>query len=289
MKTWMLATVCGAALAGAAVAEEQYPYCQILDRVDEPAWQAHVGYVGQARVRDPHGQDVSMLNFKGGGGLYYWRTDAGDVDLSGAYDFTAFDGSGGVDLPNQVAALRLDAAYTWRQWDGSAVKVDLYPGVYSDLEDIGFDDLYMPFQVLGIQAFNPQLSGVFGVAIYPGFARSFDPRFGVRYAVSDELSVDLMYPESRVTYHPAAQWDVYAGLRNNPVAEYSLEDGDPRDAFQYDEARMYVGVNAPVNDLMRVMAQLGWTISRSVDFDRVQPARDVEDAFFVSLGVGGTL
>lgn len=276
-------------MAAVARAEEEYPYCQILDRVDEPAWQAHVGYVGQAKVRDPNGSDVGLYQLRGGGGLYYWRTAAGDIDLSGAYDVTAFDGSGGIDLPDQVAALRLNASYTWRQWDGAAVKVDVFPGIYSDLKDLGFDDLYMPFQVLGIQAFNPQLSGVLGVAIYPGFSRSFDPRFGVRYAVSDELSVDVMYPESRVTYHPAEQWDLYAGLRNNPVAEFRLEDGDDRDAFEYDEARAYLGVNAPLNDVVRVMAQLGWTLSRSVDFDRVQPARDVQDAFFVSVGLGGTL
>lgn len=279
------------ALAAAAVARAQDPYppCQLLDRVDEPAWQVHAGYVDDARVRDPNGRNVRMVEVSGGGGLYYWRTDAGDIDLSGLYDIDLFDGSGGVDLPDRVGALRLDAAYVLRQADGSALKVDLYPGVYSDLRDPGVDDVYVPFQVVGIQAFNPQLSGLLGVAIYPGFDRVFDPRFGIRWALTDEVSLDVMYPESRVLYRPAANWDLYAGVRSDPVAEYHLEDDDPRDTFRYEEARLYAGINAPVNDVLRVMAQAGWVFNRSVDFGRVQPERDVEDSLYVRVGVGGSL
>lgn len=278
------------ALASTPVlAQQDFPYCQILDRVDEPAWQARLGWVADADVEAPTGKEFGQQKVSGGGGLYYWRTSLGDIDLAGAYDVTFYDGGGGIDLPDRTAALRLDAGSVWRWWDGSAVKVNVYPGIYSDLRDPGFEDLAVPFQVLGIQAFNPQVSGVLGFAIYPGFDRSFDPRFGVRVAASDQLSVDVMYPESRVLFRPAVNWDLYAVLRNEAVAQFQLEDDDPRDSFRSEETRVYVGLNAPVSAELRAMGRLGWVMNRSVDFGRAQAARDVGDAFFVELGVGGTL
>jgi hypothetical protein len=288
MKRWMM-RACLVAVAATARAQDGFPPCQILDRVEEPAWQVHAGLVGSADVEAPDGSSFRQQQLRGGGGLYYWRTGLGDIELAGAYDLTFYDGSGGVDLPDRTAALRLDAGYVWRQWDGSAVKLNLYPGLYSDLRDPGFEDLALPLQVLGIQAFNPQLSGVLGVALYPGFDRSFDPRFGIRWALSDQLSLDLMYPESRLLFRPRDNWDVFAGLRNEAVAQYQLEEDDPRDSFRYEETRVYVGVNAPVSGVLRAMVRAGWVMNRAVDFGRTQPARDVEDTYFVQAGVGGTL
>ncbi len=287
MKSWLMVLLAGS--AAAAWAQGDYPYCQILDRVDEPAWQAHIGFVDSSRVEAPDGESFRQQQVRGGGGLFFWRTAVGDIDLAGAYDVTFYDGSGGVGLPDKTAALRLDAGYVWRYWDGSALKLNVYPGLYSDLEDPGLDDLAMPLQVLGIQAFNPQVSGVLGVALYPGFDRSFDPRFGVRCALSDQWSVDVMYPESRLLYRPVENWDLYAGLRNEAVAEFQLEDDDPRDTYRYEETRVYVGLNAPVSTEVRAMVRLGWVLNRAVDFGRTQPARDVEDALFLQVGIGGTL
>jgi hypothetical protein len=280
---------CLVVAAATAHAQQNFPYCQILDRVDEPAWQAHVEYVAGADVDDPQGDDFSVTSLRGGGGLYYWRTGAGDVDLSGHYLVSWLSDDGGIGLPDQVADVHVDAAYVWRRWDGSAVRFTASPGVYSDLKDPGFSDVFVPFEVVGVQAFNDRLSGLLGVAIYPGFDRHFDPRFGVRYAVDDAWSVDVMYPESRVLYRPSAGWEVYAGIRNEAVAEFNLDSDDDRDSFQYDETRVYAGVHAPLGDLLRIMVRAGWALNRTADFGRGQPARDVDDAMFLSAGVGGAL
>ncbi|MCS6771643.1 MAG: hypothetical protein NZ740_06410 [Kiritimatiellae bacterium] len=283
-----LSTWVASLLAAGSWAQEPYPFCQILDGTELPAWQAAIDYTASARVQADVGDDISIWRFLGGGGLYYWRTQAGDVDLSGLYDLWAWEGDGGIDLPDLTAALRLKADYTYRTWAGSAVRVGFKPGFYTTLEDVSFESLYFPFEVLGIQTFNPQISGVIGVAIYPGFDRVFDPRFGVRVAPVPEVRVDLMYPESRVVYRPA-EWEVFGGVRHEAVNEFRLEDGDPRELIGFRETRAYVGGAWPATEVLRIQVDVGLAFNREVDFESEAPARDVEDAWFVRIGVGGAL
>lgn len=274
--------------APAVLAQSSAPFCQILDGAEDQAWTAGLGYTAPSKIEAPDGGDVALWSLNGGGGLYYWRTGTGDMDLSGAYDIWAIDGSGGIKLPDRVAALRLDFSFVKRDSNGSALQFDLYPGIYSDLEDVSLEDLYLPFQVLGIQAFNPQISGLIGVAIYPGFDRSFDPRFGIRYAPVESVRLDLMYPESRVTFRPDIL-ELYAGVRHDAVNEFRLEENDPRDSFAFRETRMYVGAAWPLNDLLRFNVELGYAFNREVDFDRNESSRDWGDAVSLRVGIGGPI
>ena len=269
-------------------AQSSLPYCQFLDGEQAPAWRVNVGYTGESRVEAPGGGDVAVWTVGGGGGLYYWRTDAGEIDLTGAYDLWSFDGNGGIDLPDRAAALRLNTAFLLRNWDGSALRVTAMPGLYSDLEDISFEDFGLPIEVAGIQAFNPQMSGLIGVAIYPGFDRAFDPRFGIRYAPAESMRIDLMYPESRVTFRPDAL-EFFGGLRHDAVNEFRLEEDDPRRRFALRETRAYLGAAWPLGDVLRMSAEVGYALNREVDFDKNAPGRDLEEAWFIRVGLGGAL
>ena len=289
MRKFAFAAVAWMAASFTALAQQSYPYCQILDGSEAPAWRAQLGYTAEADVEAPEGSGVAMWSASGGGGLYYWRTDLGDIDLAGLYDLWLLDGSGGVDLPDQLAALRLQASMLSRNWNGGALQVSVYPGIYSDLQDLSLEDLFLPFQVLGIQAFNPQISGVMGVMIYPGFDRTFDPRFGIRAAPADSVRVDLMYPESRVTFRPDNTWEVFGGLRHSAVNEFRLEEDDPRDQFSFRETQFYAGFALPLEAGVRLSAELGYALNREIDFDRVEPARDLDEAWFIRVGIGSEL
>lgn len=275
-------------VAAQASAQTTYPYCQIVDGTEIPAWIAAADYTASSRVEGDGGKDVAVWHIGGGGGLYYLRTEYGDVDFTGWYDIWAWDGSGGINLPDQTAALRLRADYTYRTMAGTALRVGLKPGFYGDLGEVSFDSFFLPFEVLAIQSFNPQISGAIGIAVYPGFDRVFDPRFGVRIAPVEEMRVDVMYPESRVTYRPAI-WEVYAGVRHEAVNEFRLEEDDPRDLFGVRETRAYVGGAWPVNDVVRMLAEIGMAFNREFDFKNRAPSRDIEDAWFIKIGVGGAL
>lgn len=276
------------AAAPSSFAQSSAPYCQILDGTESPAWTAKFGYTANAKIKAPEGHNVSTWSLGGGGGIYYWRTSAGDFDLTGAYDVSVFDGSGGINMPDHVAALRLDLAYVTRDVNGTALKVDVYPGIYSDMKDVSLEDFYLPFQVLAIQSFSPQVSGLIGLAVYPGFDRWFDPRFGIRAAPSENWRVDLMYPESRVTYRPDAL-ELYASLRHNAINEFRLKESDKRGSIEFTDTRAALGAGWQLNDLLKVNVEAGYAFGREVMFDHKAPDRDWRSAPYFSVGIGGPI
>lgn len=283
----------GCLLAGAVAAladARKAPYCHYLDEADEPAWEVRGGWISSARVEGPGGQSFSVAGVQGGGGLYFGEAPGGAVELSGYYGGLFHDGDGGIGLPEAVMDLHLQAGYVWRHWDGRSLRLRAEPGFYGEVEALGDTaPLRVPFEVLGLQALGPRLSGQFGVAVYPGFTRAFDPRFGLRYALTDAWSVDAGYPESRLRWRDAAGAEAYVYLRNQPVQEFWLEDGEARRTFRFEDTRLCAGWAGPVASGLRLRLEAGWVFNRAVDFARGAAARSVEDGWLVSAGLGGAL
>ena len=284
MKRWMTALTVLAA-AGAS-AQQDYPFCQILDRVDSAAWEASGAYEFNSTV-DQTDKSMGCLNIKGGGGIGYWRSEYGDLDLTGGYDALLFTDDGGMDLPDTVGQLSLKVAFTLRNTDGQSLRVTARPGLYSDLSELGFDSLYMPFSVEGIQTFTPEISGVLGLAFFPGFDQFLDPRFGIRWAISEYLLLDLQYPESRVTILPTEGWEMYAGIKSDQTTEWYVDDG--RGNLTLDEMRAYLGVSHPLTDQFRMVYQAGIILNREMQFEHGDNEFDIEDGIFISVGVGGSI
>lgn len=285
--------LCGLTLAGtvpAFAADRALPYCQFLDRADEPAWTVQGGLLSSSSVQGPGGRSFSVTEVQGGGGLYFGGAPGGAVEWAGRYAGYAFAGSGGVDLPDAVVDLHVQAGYVWRHWDGRSLRLRAEPGFYGEpgAWDTG-SALRIPFEVLGLQALGPRWSGQLGVAVYPGFTRSFDPRFGLRYALSDTWSVDARYPESQVVWRNPEGTEAYVRLRNDPLHEFWLEEEDARRTFRFEEARLVAGWAGAVGPGLRLRLEAGWVFNRSVDFARGFANRAVDDAWLVSAGLGGTL
>lgn len=278
-----------AAWSPVLAATREVPFCQILDRADQPAWEVQADYRSRASVEAPGGHSFSALEIHGGGGLYFTEAPGGSVAVAGAYAGYLYEGDGGVALPGQVLDLHLDAAYTWRNWDGRSLRLCLQPGLYGEASALDLGAFRMPFEVTGLQALSPRLSGLLGVVIYPGYSRPFDPRFGVRYALSDTWSVDLQYPESRVLWRSLAGTEAYALIRNDPINEFWLDGDDPRKAYQFEESRAALGCVLPLGNLLRLRLEAAYLFNRSVDFAREAPARSVEEGVLLGVGLGGSL
>lgn len=275
--------------AGADAAPRDVPYCQILDRVDRPAWDVLGESVSSARVDTPGGHNYSMYDVQGGGGLLFSEAPGGRVELAGAYALYAFDGQGGIGLPDSVADLHLDASYVWRNWDGRSLRLTAQPGFRGEWAAWSGSAFRVPFEVVGVQALSPRLSGQLGVALYPGYTRTLDPRFGVRYALSETWSVDAQYPESRVQWRSPAGAEAYLLIRNDPINEFWLEEDDPRRTFRFEESRLAAGWVGPLGASLRVRVELGYVFNRAVDYARAEPARSVDDAVVLGVGLGGAL
>jgi hypothetical protein len=284
MKKFALAL---AFLPGLALGQGSYPFCQILDRVDSPPWEVHGTYVANAGVSGTGGDDFGILRINGGGGIGYYRTGIGDFDITGNYEAQFFSGDGGLDLPDLLGAASVKGSYVWRNADGQAYRLSASPGLRSDLREITMDAFYVPFEFMAIQSFSPDVSGQIGVAVYPWLEELFDPRFGIRWAIDETLVLDLMYPESKLVFTPVEGWDLYAGAKVDNTPEWTIDDR--RDHILLDETRAYMGLNHPVAPGLRMMYQVGYVFNRKVDFKDIQGESDVDDAIYLSVGLGGPL
>ena len=274
--------------AFSARGQDEYPYDLILDRVDVPAWEVRASHDTAAEPKDSP-DEFSVTRVNGGGGLLYLRGEYGMLDVSGSYDARFFSSDGGIGIPNQVYDFHLGLAYVARTTSGQAVRLAAFPGFYSELGDISTDDTFIPFDVRGIQTISDDFSLYLGLAVLPGFEQTFDPRFGVRFAPTEEWLVDLAYPETRVTYTPQHELDIYAGIKVDNTSEWKLDDDDVLESMRYNESRAFVGVDSPITEELRLLCQAGFVFNRSMDFADGLPEYDVDDAWFISVGVGSPL
>lgn len=262
-------------------------YCQILDRIDLPAWHLQAGYVHQGKV--DQARRVSMLELSAGSGLFYARTVAGEFDLRADVDSTTFLKRGDIRLPDQVAAIRLDLDYVARLDDGYALRLGFAPGFYSQITHIRGDHLHYPFRIHGIRAFEPDVSIMAGLDFFPRYNRLVEPRAGVRWNISDFLLLDAFYPNSEIVFRPTPSWAIRTGVEFNRKSEYALKSDDDRDRLEMKDTRIYLGVDRLLHHDLAVMFRIGRVVDRSVDFRRFTPSRDIEDALFIQLGIGGLI
>ncbi len=280
---------CAILLWSAPPATAQYveEYCQILDRLDEPIWQAYAGVVGKSRVEGF--RDTGMIEAGGHFGLLYFRTGFGEFDLRAAIDSVFFTRSADIDLPHHVSAARLDLRYVMRLQDGYALRLGFEPGLYSEIEHASTDHLFYPFSLHGIRAFTPELSGLAGLNFYPGFDRLVDPRVGVRWAPSDYLMFDVFYPQTEIVFRPNFDWALRAGVEFREYLEYHLKNTDDRRRLMMDETRIYLGVDRLITQDLQWMVRIGRLVNRSIDFRRFEQEKDLDDAYFVRIGIGGLI
>ncbi|HBA82714.1 MAG TPA: hypothetical protein DCZ95_01350 [Verrucomicrobia bacterium] len=274
-------------VASAVAQSSSYPFCQFLDREDEPYGEGYLGYTLQADVEVPEEVDANrlgFLDFYAGGGFLYFETAVGDFDIRGALDGYVFVDGGGLRLPDQVGTAKLGLQYLWRDYNGLSLRVDAWPGIYSDWQDVDGGDLFMPFGFSAIWAINPQLAALAGFEIYPEFQREIDPRIGLRWAPIDALTIDLAYPESRITLYPNLEWEIYAGASMIKTLEWQLKRSDEREHLMLDENRVFAGIGKLLLNDLKLIVEAGQVFDHELDFEN-GAAIPIEDALFLRAGI----
>lgn len=287
----ILACLWAAGTAGAAeqltLADRQYPYCQIVDRVLEPGADLSLGYAPEEKVADSTSK-FGFVETIADLALGYYRTGAGDFDLSLHFRLWSEMGSNHYDLPDQFGFLRLKVQWDWRTQDGLTYRIAGYPGIYSALEDLAFDDLFVPFSLSGIQAFNERLSAQAGLSVYPGFDNVIDPIVGLRWAPADDWTFDLGYPETRGLWKALPGATLLAGYQVNRTWEFSLAESAPYNHFMYYDQRLYGGLDVEIADFTQLMFRGGWLFGRNLDFSSgIYRDSEIERGYFFSIGIGG--
>jgi hypothetical protein len=188
----------------------------------------------------------------------------------------------------------MDLELLWRYENGSVFQVDLEPGYYFDMEDFSFDGIFFPFSLAVAIPLNPDLAGVIGSHVRPGFERGFLPILGVDWSISEAVDLQLQMPESRLTWYAAERWIFTLGFEW--ISEsYALEKngGLDRKMLTFESIDMEAGVVFRLNDEMRLALVYGESTEREVEFEKtgmmLPRVSDIDDGQYLKLGLLGPL
>lgn len=259
--------------------------CQILDKALKPVYEIGQTYVFSGDLGG-EGRTSLMETDADWEFAYFKDVLFGDIDISlSALNVQFLDTADvTVDLPRQLTSIEIDVGWTWRSADGVACQLRVAPGIYSTLEEVNSDLFMMPFSCSMIRSFAPDLSGVIGVEIRPGFERSIIPIIGLEWEANEVLRVSARLPEARVTCFFARDWSSYLGLDWQSMS-YLLHDG--RDLVTMEDFRAYLGVSYRVSYDFRITAEVGGAIDRSLKFDPPDDSTTIGDAMFMRFALGG--
>lgn len=268
------------------------PTCLILDKPMDPIYQSSLAIIPSSRFEGY--SKTGMLEIDGDWNnlAYFHDVLAGDMDLDMMLRSIVFLRAADIQLPNQLIALGFSAGWTWRYIDGIAFQVRVDPGIYSDLESMGGDDFYMPFSLSFFRAFQPDLAGVAGLQIRPGFDRLIMPLIGLDWELNEHLRLSARLPQSRIQVYFNKTWMAHAGFEWNNLSYTLGEYGSyRRGMITYEDYRLSVGVTYRLSDDFQVTGEAGRSFNRSVEFEDEAPGLrsniDIERAPFLRIGIGG--
>lgn len=275
---WWACFALGLTLQTAGAAER----CQILDNLYEPIYRINTGLMPSSRVQG-HGKTTIMeldADWEMG---FIRNVFRGEMDIHARIRNSLFIGSAEIGLPSQTTSLALDAGWTLRYGQGQALQVRAMPGLYGDLNALDSRGFYVPFSLALIQAFHPDLSGVAGLEVRPGFDRTLMPIVGLKWEPFNWLGIEPRLPRSRITWFATPEWSAYAAFEWRNLS-YALSDA--RRMITLQDFRTYGGLAHRLSDRMELSLEVGRALGREVKFRRGE-RYDVASVVFARVGVGG--
>jgi hypothetical protein len=294
-RRWLVATVLALGLlwVRGACGEGNEGTCVLLEDPSAPRYEFGMGYVPESRFRG-YGQSAFLELDTWWAFAYFYDAVGGDVDLNLDAGLTVPVDSAGLQLPDQLGKVALDAGWTRREEFGRTWQVRAAPGVYSDLEASSLDSFFVPFSLALIQAFDPQMSGMVGLQVRLGFDRLFMPLIGIVWEPGDAFRLDARVPESRVTCFLARDASAYLGLAWRNTSYDLREKGDyDRDLITLEDFRAWAGVAWRLAYDRRMVVEFGRVFDREASFEDDAPGLasevEIESDFFVRFALAGPL
>lgn len=264
--------------------------CQILDKGPLPVYELSGVYIEEADFEG--GSDSGLMELTGNWGCAYFRDVlSGDLDTHIRFHSTFFLRTAALDLPENVTEISLDLLWINRLRDGVGIIAGLTPGLYSDLERIDADGLYMPIRVAGVKSFAPRVSGIAGLDLRLGFDREIMPIIGIQWQPAPAFRLELGLPESLIRVFPSDEWSIYGKFLWSNVS-YSLRErnNDSRDQLTMDDFRSSLGVQVMMDDQIGLIFEAGRVYHRSMVFelrDGSSSEHEIDDSLLLKFGVAG--
>lgn len=236
--------------------------------------------------------DATIVELDADHALAYFHTPRGSVDLRLRVHFAAIPDATELELPTTLLHLAPEIGWTIRPENDTALRLRAAPGIYSDLDALRGRSFNMPLRIALLQGFTPDLAGILGAEMRPGFHTPVMPLIGVSWTPAANLRIDAQLPESRVMWSAVPDWSTAFGLVWQSRG-FALTDDDDRDRddVTLEDWRAYIEAARHVNIDFSVSARLGFVFNRRVVFgdgaDGLPESSELDNHWFIAVGCAG--
>jgi hypothetical protein len=178
-------------------------------------------------------------------------------------------------LPNTLQSASLVVGIDTQFSDSILMRFEATPGFYGTNE-LGFDEVNMPFVAGGTYIYNPNLQFIVGVSVDIERKYPVIPAAGIRWKIMRQWVLAAMLPEPRLEYEATKNLTLFLGA-NFKETNFRVKDdfGDthrnPRlnhAVLTYSELRAGVGADWKITPTVTLTAEAGYQPYRSFDFYR---------------------
>jgi len=170
-------------------------------------------------------------------------TDSVSLNVGASYAAREIHAPDEVGLPDALYSISANLGVLYRPFPEVLLAFLLDPGVRSDLEDVGGDDIRVPFTAATAYTFSPRLILVGGLFVTGNHHRNAVlPLIGLLWRPHDDWTLRISPLSPTVIYRtPVQGLRLYAGGQFN-AGEYEIDDDSPAgDAIIYRDYRVRAG------------------------------------------------
>lgn len=245
----------------------------------------NIGTVNAGEM-DAFHTDVSYLMRFKTSETYAWGAGFG-------WERSGFGLPAGVPLPNTVNALTLNFQNDWKFADKWNLRLDVRPGLFSDLEDINGDDFNAPL-LIGISYRQSEtLTWVAAMSIDAQRDIPIIGGLGVRWQFAEDWTLSLLLPKPTIDYQLNDATTLYVGGELMGGAYRVAEDfgnrtGNPalnNEVVSYREIRAGAGVRARLGQNFTATLEGGWVIDRRFTFEDADLQLNGDGAAYFGLSL----
>ncbi len=210
--------------------------------------------------------------------------------LGFGYDAFFFDFDGIERFPDQLHQINLVLGGGVIVNDRLRVFVSTSPGIYSDLEDVSWEDVTGNAVAGAFWTWSETFQLVIGLRVAPYDRYPVLPLAGFKWQLSEQWSFNVIYPRSGIEYQPLEWLKLYAGAELRG-AHYRVSEkfpGTTQDArplagewLGYSHLSASVGASFQVAKHASLEIGAGYVLRREFDYPGLDYSEEVGDGAFL--------
>ncbi len=211
------------------------------------------------------------------------------------FEYGNFDAPAAAPIPTDVYATAIAVSSTWRMNERWAFTFNIRPGLYSDMQDITWDDFNAPALLIAGYRVNPDLLVALGLNLNfrSDIATIGGP--GVWWRFADNWTLNLFLPKPTLEYALAKNWEIYGGGEWRSGAyrvseDFGTEHGEPGlddNDFSYRELRGLGGIAFRPCRSFRLAIEGGYAFQRKAEFRQADATLKGDGSPFIQILAAG--